>query len=583
MYSVGMTRTAAEMLSFADVRDIDEFIAGLGRYERGEMTAEEFRGFRLARGAYGQRQDDVNMLRVKIPQGVLGAEQLEALATVAEGQSRGFGHVTTRQNVQFHFMQLAEVHQAMQTLGAVGLTTKEACGNTVRNVTGCPMAGVCGGEPFDMTPYAQEVTRHFLRRAENQALPRKFKIAFSGCAHDCAMGAINDVACIAKEQDGVRGFQVKVAGGLSTTPEDAHELYAFLPADELLGVIEAVLAVFNTHGNRQNRARARMKYVVRKLGWSGYQAAFAAELAAVEAAGRRVQPIAVDEEESLSRPPRRLALAPRPAGEPPGLAAFRRTNVARQKQAGYVAVTVRLPRGDIDAVQLRGVAALARRFGDGMCRLTIDQNLLLRFVQEDQVAELYLGLLALGLGAADAGTIVDVTSCPGAESCNLAVTGSRELATAIGDRLGAAASVAEGARDLTIKISGCPNSCGQHHVAGLGFHGGMRRVGGKVVPEYTLHLGGGIDGGGATFGRQVVKVPARRVPDALVELLRLYEARKAPGERALDFFRRVGEDEVKAAVAALTRFDEATPEEDFLDLGSEQTFVVRTREGECAA
>jgi sulfite reductase beta subunit-like hemoprotein len=219
-----------------------------------------------------------------------------------------------------------------------------------------------------------------------------------------------------------------------------------------------------------------------------------------------------------------------------------------------------------------------------MARLTIDQNLLLRFVHEEQLAELYRGLQALGLERGDAGTIHDVTSCPGAETCNLAVTGSRELASAITARLEGAGAVVEAARELDIKISGCPNSCGQHHVAALGFHGGMRRVGGRAVPEYTLHLGGGIDGGGATFGRQVVRVPARRVPDALLKLLHLYQQRREPGESALAFFRRVSDVEVKEAVAALARLDAETARpEDYLDNGAQEEFVVRTREGECAA
>jgi sulfite reductase beta subunit-like hemoprotein len=567
--------TAADLLHFADVRDIDEFIDGLARYERGEMTADQFRVFRLGRGTYGQRQPDVQMLRVKIPQGILSGEQLEALATVAERYSRGFGHVTTRQNVQLHFVKMADVPDAMHLLAATGLTTKEACGNTVRNITGCAMAGVCTGEPFDVTPYAQAVTRHFLRRAANQALPRKFKIAFSGCDDDCASGAINDVGCIARVVDGVRGFRVKVGGGLSTTPEDAHVLYDFLPADRLLGVIEAVLALFDALGNRQNKARARMKYVIRKLGWDGYRAELEKRLAAV---AQPVQPIDAEAAEPLARPPVRLRLS---AAEPaPGFDAWKRTNVEPQKQRGFCAVTVRLVRGDITAVQLRGVADLARRLGDGTVRLTIDQNLLCRFVADDRVAELHRGLVGLGLAAPDAGTIVDVTSCPGAESCNLAVTSSRELASAIsgaldGIELGAA-------RELSIKISGCPNSCGQHHVAGVGFHGGMRRVGGKVVPEYTLHLGGGIDGAGATFGRQVVKLPARRVPAALLRLLHLYDERREPGETALAFFRRIGDDEVKGAVAELMRLDASSPPEDFLDHGSATTFEVATGPGECA-
>ena len=290
-----------------------------------------------------------------------------------------------------------------------------------------------------------------------------------------------------------------------------------------------------------------MKYVVRKLGWAGFLAKFEEELALV----RRAVPIDLTDADALARPLVRLPLARAEAA--PGFERWREGNVRAQKQPGFAAVTVRLVRGDITAAQFRGVADLARRFGDGMARLTIDQNLLLRFVPEAQVPAVHAGLAALGLATPDAGTIVDVTSCPGAESCNLAVTSSRELASDLSAKLDVTDPVVAQARELDIKLSGCPNSCGQHHIAAIGFHGGMRRVGGKVVPEYTLHLGGGVDGTGATFGRQVVKLPARRVADALVRLLKLYDAQKQAGEKALAFFRRVSDLEVKAAVADLTK------------------------------
>jgi sulfite reductase (NADPH) hemoprotein beta-component len=578
-------RTAADLLAFADVGDIDEFIDGLGKYERGEWTADQFRVFRLARGTYGQRQADVNMIRVKIPLGIADVAQLEALADVAERFSRGFGHVTTRQNVQFHFVKLAEAADAQRVLADSGLTTREACGNTVRNVTGCAMAGACTGESFDVTAYGQAIARHFLRRKENQSLPRKFKIALSGCADDCAAGAINDVALIARVHNGVRGFRVKIAGGLSTTPEDAHLLFDFLPADEVIPTIEAVVAVFDKHGNRQNRSRARLKYVVRKLGWEATRAAVMKELE-----GRGKITIDPSGNETLSRTPS-LPIARDGGGdtgqpEDPAFTKWRATNCVAQRQHGFVAVTVRLVRGDITAAQLRGVARLAQQFGDGMARFTIDQNLLLRFVSESRLRELHAGLAAIGLAEADAHSIVDVTSCPGADSCNLAVTASRELASALTARLtnanGATSAVAA-AKDLDIKISGCPNSCGQHHIAGIGFHGGMRRVGGKIVPEYTLHLGGGIDAQGATFGRTVIKLPARRVPEALLRLLHLYEDQRQPGEKARDFFRRVPDDVVKGAVAELMKIDEASAKpEDYLDLGDGKEFVVATGPGECA-
>ncbi|MSP16250.1 MAG: nitrite/sulfite reductase [Myxococcales bacterium] len=583
-------RTAADLLQFADLADVDQFIDGLRKFESGEWTPDQFKVYRLNRGAYGQRQTDVNMLRIKLPAGVASAAQLEALGDAAEKYSRGFGHVTTRQNLQLHFCQLDRMPDLMRDLAEAGLTTKEACGNTVRNVTGCPMAGACAGEAFDVTPVAHAIAREFVRRPEFQSLPRKFKIALSGCSDDCAMGAINDVGLIATVVDGVRGFRMKVAGGLSTTPNGAHLLHEFLPIDRVLGAIEAVIRTFDAHGNRQNRMRARLKYVVRKHGEAGFRLLYDNALAEVRAAGRELQPIDLADGESLSRS-RTLPLAPtgdhaalgEGAGEP--LARFRASNVRAQKQRGFVAVTVRLVRGDATSAQFRGLADLARRFGDGMARFTIDQNLLLRFVPEARIAELHAGLAAIGLAEAGAGTIVDVTSCPGAETCNLAVTGSRELASAVTARLGEddALALAASAAGLSVKVSGCPNSCGQHHVAAIGFHGGMRRVGGRVIPEYTLHLGGGIDATGATFGRTVIKVPARRAPAALVKLLELYEAKKAPGEDALTFFRRIPDDAVKAAVAALVKIDEATaPAEDFFDLGDTREFEVKTGVGECA-
>ena len=571
-----------DLRNFADARDIDEFVEGLRRFERGELSAEEFRKFRLARGTYGQRQSDVHMIRVKIPQGILQSVQLERIADVCERFSRGFGHVTTRQNIQIHFIQMADVPEVQRLLAEVGLTTREACGNTVRNITGCPLAGTCRDEPFDVTPYGEAVTRAYLRHPAFGDLPRKFKIGFSGCAHDCAQGAINDVGCIARIEGGVQGFRVIVAGGLSTSPENAHVLFPFLPADQLLGVIEATLLVFDRLGNRKNKARARLKYVVRKLGWDGFCAAFDRAWAEVVAAGRKVQPIA-------ARPqPRRVAAPAGPsAGAPPrGLLQFRASNVLAQKQPGYASVIVRLVRGDATAAEWRALAAIARQHGDGSVRLSNDQNAILRFVPEASVRALYEDLVAAGLAKDGARTIADVTSCPGADTCNLAVTQSRELATALTSALEAPGGHAEAVRaasTLDIKISGCPNSCGQHHVAAIGFHGTMRRVGDRTVPEYQLHLGGGIGEGGAEFGRQIVKLPARRTADALCRLLELYLAERTEGEPALAFFRRVDEAAVKAAVRDLTAIDEhsARPD-DFIDLGEQEGFKVAIGEGECA-
>jgi sulfite reductase (NADPH) hemoprotein beta-component len=574
-----------DLKNFADARDIDEFVDGLRRFERGEMPAEDFRRFRLARGTYGQRQSDVNMIRIKIPQGIMHATQLERVGDLCEKYSRGFGHVTTRQNIQIHMVKLSEAAEIQRQLAEVGLTTKEACGNTVRNITGCPLAGTCSTEAFDITPYAEAVTRSFLRNPICQDLPRKFKVAFSGCATDCAQGAINDVGLQGRVQDGVRGFRVAVGGGLSTSPEDAHLLYEFLPADRLTAVIEAVIRVFDRTGNRKNKARARLKYVIRKRGFDGFRAEFDKELAAIRADGREVQPIEVPAPRAL--PTLEMRGSPAAKGTPPaGLLAFRASNVLAQRQVGYVTVVVRLVRGDLTGAQFRALAEVARSFGDGTARLTNDQNAVLRFIPQTEVRAVYEALAAADLARAGARTIADVTACPGADTCNLAVTQSRELASSLSEALEAAeaagSEAVSAASALDIKISGCPNSCGQHHVAAIGFHGTMKRVGDKTVPEYQLHLGGGIDGNGATFGRQIVKVPARRSADALLRLLELYLRDRKPAEPALEFFRRVDEAAVKAAVADL-HVDEATASpEDFHDLGEEKDFKVMIGAGECA-
>jgi sulfite reductase beta subunit-like hemoprotein len=575
-----------EPLRFSSPADIDEFVGYLRRFESGELSADEFRVYRLTRGTYGQRQMGVNMLRVKIPQGALAAAQVDRLADIADEYSRGFGHVTTRQNVQFHFVPLARVPEAMAKLDEVGLTTREACGGTVRNVTACALAGVCNGAAFDVTPYAEAVTRYFLRHPLAASLPRKFKIALSGCGDDCAQGAINDVAILARVRNSERGFEIRVGGGLSTSPEDAHPLESFVPADRLLPVLEAVVRVFDRTGNRQNKSRARLKYVIRKLGMDGFRKEYEAELAKIDADGRGS--IAIDVSNEV-RPDAVLRLrAPvRQTASEDGFERFYASNCLKQRQSGYYAVIARLDRGDITSAQLRGVARLARQFSDGSVRLSNEQNLVFRFVPEASLTALHAELVALGLGRFGARTIHDVTSCPGADTCNLAVTRSRELTTAVEAALsaatGATAEAVKAAESLDIKVSGCPNSCGQHHVAALGFHGTMRRVGGQTVPEYQLHLGGGIAREGATFGRQIVKLPARRVPDAVLRLLELYYKERTDGEAPLAYFRRVEPEVVKKAVADLAEFDAATAKpEDWLDHGDDAPFKVAIGQGECA-
>ncbi|HJZ84580.1 MAG TPA: nitrite/sulfite reductase [Polyangia bacterium] len=578
-----------DLLNYARPGEIQDLVDAIRKFETGEWSPDQFKKFRLSRGTYGQRQPDVSMERVKIPQGILTADHLEVLGQCAEKYSRGFGHVTTRQNIQFHFCKLADIPALQYRLAEVGLTSREACGNTVRNVTACPYTGVAPGEAFDVTPYAQAVTRHFLRNPICQDLPRKFKIAFScGHAGDCAQGAINDIGLLARLEGDVPGFRMTIGGGLSTSPENGHLLFDFLPGDELVPACEAVVRLFDRTGNRQNKARARLKYVIRKLGWEETRRLVLEELDKIRAQGGAKLAIDPRPAGQLARP-RLPVLSPSPApASDPAFARFLDTNVMAQKQPGYHAVTVRLPRGDVTAAQFRALARLSRQHGDGTVRTTNQQNMLLRNVPQSSLFALWRALGEAGLEKSGAATIVDVTSCPGADSCNLAVTTSRDLASTITSALENAnghADAVAAAADLDIKISGCPNSCGQHHVAALGFHGTVRRVGGKAMPEYQLHLGGGItEQGGATFGRQVVKIPAHRVAEAVLRLCELYLQERMGGERPRAFFQRVSEEAVKAKLADLTAVDESTVKpEEFQDLGMEDAFSVKIGAGECAA
>ena len=563
---------------FSDPRDIDEFVAKLESFERGEIGPDAFRAFRLTRGVYGQRQSDVQMLRVKIPTGIFGKSQLDALADVADKYSRGFGHFTTRQNMQLHFVKMSDVEAAMRRCDEAGLTIREACGNSVRNVTMCERASICSSAPFDVSPFGEAIVRYFLRHPLAATLPRKFKIAFSGCADDCAKAAIHDLGFVATVKDGTPGFKVYAAGGLSTLPMSAIVLHDFVRAEEIARVGEAILRVFDRLGNRENKHRARLKYVLKKLGEEGFRAKYQEIVAEVEAEAKAELKLPQSPERTPA-PPVIIEGAPKP-----GYLPWRAASVVDQRQDGYAAVYVRLPLGDITSAQMRAFGPILEKFGDGSARVTIDQNLLIPFVDKRSLPALHAALDEIDFTKLGVHTARDVTSCPGAETCNLAVTASRNLGRAITDRLEKLDAIAlPGADTAVIKISGCPNSCGQHHIADLGFHGAARKDGGTgvTVPMYQLHLGGGVDQRGATFGRQVVKIVARRVPDAVVKLLQLFGSDRAEGESITAFYQRVDPKRVVAALGELVSIP-ATAEES-ADIDESSGFVVAVGQGECAA
>jgi sulfite reductase beta subunit-like hemoprotein len=598
-------------LSFASEADIDEFAQVLGQFERGEITPDAWRAFRLVRGTYGQRQAaDAQMLRVKLPQGIASRAQLDAIADVADRYSRGFGHITTRQNVQFHFVKLHDVEPAMRRLAEAGMTTREACGNSVRNITACPYAGVSHDELFDVTPHAEALTRHLLRHPLSSKLPRKFKIGFEGCPVDHARIAINDIGYqAALDGAGRHGFKVTVAGGTSILPRTGTVLHEFLPAGEIFDVADAVMRVYAKLGDYQHRQRNRLKFLVKSLGWDRWLAEYRAALAALREEPRRTAAIDVDTAEDpppapMARPRIDLqALAARADAAQlrgPGIhpsrpastslsnddafAAWRATNVRPQKQVGFAIVTATLVLGDVTAAQLRLLGELAEAFGDGTLRVTTEQNCVFRWVPEPQVAALYAALTAVGLGLGGVDTLADVVSCPGAETCRIAVTQSRGLGRLLGDRLRAAPEIVAAAGRADVKISGCPNGCGQHHIAAIGFQGSIRRLGSRPVPQYFVMAGGGDVGAGAAFGRVIAKLPARRCPEALDRLVAEYSRARRGDETLAEFMRRADTVELKALLADLEGLTEqdASPA-DFIDLGEEAAFAPEVLDGECSA
>ena len=600
-------------LSFAKEADIDEFVSLLGRFESGDISPDEWRAFRLLRGTYGQRQTgDAQMIRIKIPQGILLRNQLDAIASVAERYSRGFGHITTRQNVQLHFIKLHDAEPAMRELAAAGMTTREACGNSVRNITACPYSGVAKDEAFDVTPYAEALTRYLLRHPLSSVLPRKFKIAFEGCSEDHIGSSINDIGWNARIQTvggrAVRGFRVTVAGGTATMTRAGNLLHEFLPVDEMFDCAEAIIRVFHRLGDYKHKQKNRLKFLVRSIGWDGFVTEYERERADLGAdhAPLPFDPQRPPVEEAPTWPERRaLALdeiavraiattvigpgivpkvEPQLSVHSPEFLEWSRTNVRSQKQDGYAIVVVTTVLGDLTSAQMRLVGELSEVFGDGAVRVTMDQNLVFRWVRTENVEAFYKSLAAAGLARAGAGTLSDVTSCPGAESCKLAVTQSRGLGRVLADHLMERQDIVAALPGMDIKISGCPNGCGQHHIAGIGFQGSLKKVGSQPAQQYFVMIGGGVGEGITTFGRLAAKIPARRCVHALERLVKLYQDQRSEQESPLTFFRRVDLGAVKAVLGDLERLnpEDAEPQ-DFIDLAEVSAFNPEVMEGECSA
>jgi len=566
--------------------EIVRFEERIRELQSGVITAEQFRPFRLKHGTYGQRQPDFQMLRVKIAAGVLTPAQLRVLAGIADEYSTGRGHLTTRENVQFHFVKLENVGAAMRLLADAGLTTREACGNTVRNVTGCPLAGICPGEAFDVTPHALGVSRYLLRHPDFHDLPRKFKIAFSGCENDgdCAVAGIHDVGLIAQVRgsNGTshRGFKVLVGGGLGSLPTEAAVLHDFLPEEELLPTIEAVLRVFNETGNRKNKLKARLKFVLREKGIE--------ELRRLVAEKRKVSQ-APAEAFTVPSPikPALVTIAPTPlsssmkeAQSDPEYDRWAEHNLMSQRQAGYGTVWIKLPAGTFHSNQMRGLADVLEKNELAGVRIAVNQDLVVPWVPFDRVRAVYDALLALDLAAPGARTISDVTGCPGATTCNLGITRSLTLADELSREL-------NGYNDpeiqkLRIKISGCPNSCGHHHIADIGFYGNVRKIGDQQAPYYQLLLGGKVNADGVRFGRQILSVPARPIPGIIRELLSFYQQDRQRGETFSSWVTRTPDKAITERLRPLVDVSKA-PEDLFVDWGDTETYSLKLGRGECVA
>ena len=563
----------------------------------GERENTEFTPFRLKQGVYGQRQADVQMIRVKIPGGIITTEAMDVLGEFSEKFAPlGKGHITTRENFQFHHVPLDECPDALRLLGTAGLSTREACGNVVRNVGGAPTAGICASEVFDPTPYLAAFVRFAVRHPLTQAFPRKFKSAFTGCDdHDHVAAAIQDLTYVSqiRTEDGVekRGFKVFVAGGTSIMPRLAKPLYEFLPEEDFLRLSLAIFTVFNNADMlRKNRMMARLKVLVDKIGLDEFKTLVEAELEKIGLIDPK--PFMNVEEMMRETPPELVASYTNGANGGGDFAVWRNTNVEAQKQEGYFAVHVKPERGNITADQFHGLADIMRKYTGGRARTSQEQNLVLRFIPEQMLHDVFDQLVEIGLAEANANSISNVVSCPGTDSCKLGITSSMGLAGALKKEIESWDNLLEdeGVNDIRVKMSGCPNGCGLHHIANIGFHGAATKgADGEQIPAYEMFLGGNygdVNVQDSRIGTRIprIKIPAKSVPGVLKNVVSYYKDNRADSEKFNDFLDRVGLETVtEVAERAQEAAAEATPGSDlYKDWERTNLYKLERGEGECA-
>ncbi|MZH15344.1 MAG: sulfite reductase [Nitrospinae bacterium] len=558
-------------------REIETFAAEVERLNRGEVGDEDFKRFRLQQGIYGQRQDGEQMVRTKLPAGKITSEQMQCLADFAEKYSHGILHITTRQDIQLHYVKINDVPQGLEDLAQAGITTREACGNTVRNVTACHKAGTCSTEVFDVAPYALAVSKYLLRKELTQNLPRKFKISFGGC-NGCGLAPIHDIGLKAVLKDDKRGFRVLIGGGLGSFPHGALPLTDFIPEDQLLRMCEALVAVFDKHGDKKNRNKARFKFVLDKLGLEKVKELYDHEFAALE--GRDFDPIKTEEEAIPDKP----EYQPVDCSSDPEFQLWKSRNIEAQKQDGFHNVQIKLILGDFSIPQARALADMAENFAGSKMVATVNQNLMIPWVREDAFGNLFTELKKIGLHKAGTEEIRDITCCPGSETCNLGITASRGLVDTLHMEMENGFETSKDLDHISIKASGCPNSCGQHHIASIGFHGGAKKLNGILTPHYEVLLGGRISEDKVVFGTSVIKIPAKNAPEAMKRSINDYKNNKQENETFGEYFDRMGKSHFRDLLDHLKELPdiEQSPES-YIDYGSTEKFSLEDRgQGECA-
>lgn len=588
--TVVMETTARVELAPEVQEELRRFEDNIKALRSGLMDPNEFKKFRLNNGVYGIRHESsLHMIRIKCPHGELTADQLDVVTSVTENYTRTkLAHITTRQAIQIHHVHLDNVVAVLRSLNECGLTTREACGNTVRNVTATPFAGFLPDEVFDVTPYAHAIFQHFLRNPLCQNFPRKFKIAFfGGGSEDIAYTAIHDIGFVAaartihgKEE---KGFRVYVGGGLGATPHLAILLEEFTPLEDFFPTADAIVRIFDRHGDRKDKFHARLKFVVKKMGPDAFRKVVIDERAAVRATRPGGWKWLLPEEKPLI-PPNLTHQIDAGRKPEPGFELWRQTNVIKQKQDGYFMAIVVTPLGDISVPQMRDLANIARKYNGGRLRTMVQQNLMLPWIRNEHLVPLFNELKQAGLSTAGALRLSDVTRCPGSDTCQIAVTKSRGLADAILELFKNGMAADMDMKDLHIKISGCTNSCGQHHIGNIGFFGTYRKVNGREVPHYQLLIGGDIKEGDAKFGQPIAAVPARRAPEVVKHLVGLYKKERQEGERFVQTMERLGKNRLKEEVEPFRWLPpfEQNPEM-YYELGEFQEFKAEIGQGECAA